>query len=328
MNKHTILSAYGIVVRSGNGGNGKISFRRERFVPLGGPDGGNGGNGGSVILQCDKSVDYLDIFKSRRHFYAGDGENGRGKMQYGKNAEDLCLNLPIGTQVYDEEDNLLVDLLEDGTQYIVAYGGKGGVGNMHLANSIDKAPLRTIPATPGEEKILNFRLKIIADVGLVGFPNAGKSSLINYLTNCKSLVGNYPFTTLTAHLGVLKKEDDSITLVDIPGLVAGASQGKGMGLDFLQNIERCRVLVYVLDGSHNYNQQYQQLRHELDSYDEEILKKPSIIVINKQDLMDDSMVTEALTAMGQYNKTVIVVNTIDGYNLNNLVHCLWELSTK
>ena len=328
MNKQTILSAYGIVIRSGNGGNGKISFRRERFVPFGGPDGGNGGNGGSVILKCDKKVDYLDIFKSRRHFYAHDGENGRGKMQYGKNGEDLYLYLPMGTEVYDEEDNLIIDLVENGTEYILAKGGQGGVGNMHLANSIDKAPLRTIPATPGEELIVNFRLKIIADIGLVGFPNAGKSSLINCLTNCKSLVGNYPFTTLTAHLGVFNYNNESITLVDIPGLVKGASEGKGMGMDFLQNIERCAGLAYVLDGSQDYENQYNQLHYEINNYDENILKKPFVIVINKQDLMDADQEKTAIATMEKYCPKIIVINTIDEYNINKLKDLLMGLMEK
>jgi GTP-binding protein len=328
MNKQTILSAYGIVIRSGNGGNGKISFRRERFVPFGGPDGGNGGTGGSVILKCDKKVDYLDIFKSRRHFYAQDGENGRGKMQYGKHGEDLYLYLPLGTEVYDAEDNLIIDLVENGMEYVLAKGGQGGVGNMHLANSIDKAPLRTIPATPGEELIVNFRLKIIADIGLVGFPNAGKSSLINCLTNCKSLVGNYPFTTLTAHLGVFNWKNQPITLVDIPGLVKGASQGKGMGMDFLQNIERCAGLAYVLDGSQDYENQYLQLIHEIQSYDEKILEKPFIIVINKQDLMDSDGENRAMEIMKKYCPDVVVINTNGEYNMNILKTMVGEVMEK
>jgi GTP-binding protein len=322
MNKQTILRASHIVIRSGCGGNGKVSFRRERFVPKGGPDGGNGGNGGSVILKADKTIDYLEIFKNRRHFYAENGHNGQGKMQYGKKGQDLYINLPLGTEVYDEDNQLIIDLINDGMEYIIAYGGKGGVGNMHLANSIDKAPRHTIPATPGEEKILSFKLKIIADIGLVGFPNAGKSSIINCLTNTNSLVGSYPFTTLTAHLGVLSKNNKSMTIVDIPGIVENASQGKGMGLEFLQNVERCHTLAIVLDGSLDYQYQYYHLIQELNMYNTEILKKKIIIIINKSDMLKEEKKKSILL---NWNYPVILVSVIDDNSINQLKNMLWDL---
>ena len=322
MNKHTILTAHNIVIRSGNGGNGKVSFRREKFVPKGGPDGGNGGNGGSVIIKADKSAEYLDIFSNRRHFYAPNGENGKNKMKYGKHGEDLYINLPLGTEIYDG-DELIDDLMEDGKELIIAYGGKGGIGNMHLANSTDKLPLHSIPPTEGEEKILTFKLKIIAHVGLVGFPNAGKSSLINCLTNCYSPVGNYSFTTLIAHLGVLKdNEDHSMTIVDIPGLIENCSQGKGMGIEFLQNVERCPILALVLDGSMDYRYQYTTLMEELKNYDEKILSKDIIIVINKMDLLDP---TGEIEAQKQWNYPVITISTSNYHNIEKLKEKLWEV---
>jgi GTP-binding protein len=322
MNKYSILSAHNIFIRGGSGGSGKVSFRRERFVPFGGPDGGNGGDGGSVILKCDKTLSYLDVFKNRRHFYGEDGESGRGKMQYGKKGEDLYIFLPRGTEVYDEEENLIIDLLEDGQEYIIAHGGNGGVGNMHLANSIDKAPRHSIPSTPGEEKYLSFQLKIIADVGLIGFPNAGKSSLINYLTNCKSLVGNYPFTTVMAHLGVLSKEDSSMTIVDIPGLIKDSSKGKGMGIDFLQNIERSKALAFVLNGSEDYSSQFGFLLEELNNYNPEILKKKFIIIINKSDLMS---LEDRQESIKNWDYPIILINTVDGENIDKLKDILWNL---
>lgn len=322
MNKYSILSAHNIFIKGGNGGHGKVSFRRERFVPFGGPDGGNGGDGGSVILKCDNSISYLDVFKNRRHFYGEDGQSGRGKMQYGKKGEDLYIYLPPGTEVYDEENNLIIDLMENGMEYTIASGGKGGVGNMHLANSIDKAPRHSIPPTLGEEKYVSFQLKIIADVGLVGFPNAGKSSLINGLTNCKSLVGDYPFTTVVAHLGVLSRQDKSMTLVDIPGLIRDSSKGKGMGIDFLQNIERCKALAFVLNGAQDYREQFKFLLEELANYNPKILEKQFIIVINKSDLMDQEEKKKSLTG---WNYPVVLINTMDGSNIDILENKLWNL---
>ena len=319
MNKYVMLSSGLIHIKSGSGGQGKVSFRREKCVPKGGPDGGNGGNGGSVILKCSQKVEYLDIFNERRHFIAADGENGQNKMKYGKNAEDCYIFLPIGTEVYDIQGNLLVDLVEQGQEYMVAKGGNMGIGNMHLATSIDRTPRHCIPPTPGEEREILCKLKIIADVGLVGIPNSGKSSLINCLTNCHSPVGDYAFTTTHAHIGTIVDGEDHVKIVDIPGLIPDCSKGKGMGIAFLQNVERAMIIAYVINGSEDYAEQYSMLQKEISNYSSEILEKKQILIINKLDLISQEKQKEIEDFFkNNSNLSVVFTSTVSGENIDKV----------
>jgi len=275
-----------IWVEGGHGGDGCISFRREKYVPRGGPDGGNGGDGGDVILEVDPNLNTLIDYVFKRHFKAGRGAHGKGKNQTGRKGEDIILKVPPGTLVY-EDDKLLGELLTPGDRLVVARGGKGGRGNAAFRSSTNQAPRVAEKGQPGEKKSLILELKLLADIGLVGYPNAGKSTLLRRLTDARPKVAAYPFTTLTPILGTLIGTNRHIVIADIPGIIDGAHMGKGLGIEFLRHIERTRLLLYVLDITQDPVNQFTALQDELREYNPLLLQKPYIIAINKIDLVPD-----------------------------------------
>jgi GTP-binding protein len=278
-----------IHVKSGNGGNGCISGRREKFVPRGGPDGGDGGTGGSVFLQSDVNVNTLLEYRYKRHFEAEDGGDGAGAKKHGKDGIDIVLPVPVGTQVWTIEDTprLLADLSRSNQRVCVASGGRGGRGNARFANSVTQFPLLAEAGEEAEEVPIRLELKLLADVGIIGKPNAGKSSLLAATSAAKPKVADYPFTTLEPVLGVVEHRDESFVMVDIPGLIEGASAGIGLGHDFLRHVERTRVLIHLLDGSSDDPiGDYHQINKELALHNKELMDKPQVIAINKIDLPD------------------------------------------
>lgn len=279
-----------ISVKAGKGGNGSVAFRREKYIPMGGPAGGDGGDGGSVILVADEGLRTLMDFRYKRHYQAENGEDGRGKKQYGSDGKDLTLRVPIGTLVKDEETGIvLCDLKLHGQAYVVARGGHGGKGNAKFANSIRRTPRFAEPGTKGESKEIILELKLIADVGLIGFPNVGKSTILASITSAKPKIANYHFTTLKPNLGVVSiGEGHSYVLADIPGLIEGASEGAGLGLEFLRHVERTKLLLHVIDASGQEDRDpvddFYKINDELKQYSEKLSQKEQIIVLNKMDL--------------------------------------------
>lgn len=280
-----------IFVRSGKGGDGCMSFRREKFIPKGGPNGGDGGDGGSVLLVGDKSIDTLLPVTHRPHYRATHGQQGKGSQMHGANGEDCIVKVPLGTLVrLEESGELLADISEDGQELIVAHGGKGGWGNEHFKSSTNQAPRETTQGEPIEEHVLNLELKLIADIGLVGLPNAGKSTFLSAISAARPKVADYPFTTLQPHLGIAELDTDRrLVVADIPGLIEGAADGAGLGHRFLKHIERTGVLLHLVDvmpvdGSNPINN-YKTIRDELERYSPELAAKEEIVVLNKIDLL-------------------------------------------
>ncbi len=277
-----------ITVIGGKGGDGCISFRREKYVPRGGPDGGDGGDGGDVCIIGDPNLSTLADLEYRRVYKAEDGENGKGKNRHGRDGKDLYIKVPLGTDVYDADTGEFIgSILSPDDRLTVAKGGKGGKGNARFATPTRRAPRIREKGKDGERRKLKLVLKLLADVGLVGFPNAGKSSLLRALTGAEPKIAEYPFTTLAPNLGVLKDEFASFTIADIPGIIEEAHRGKGLGLWFLKHIERSRILLFVLDVTDEPIKKYEILKNEIKNYKEEILLKPSLVVFNKIDLLSE-----------------------------------------
>jgi GTP-binding protein len=283
-----------INVFAGNGGNGCVGFRREKFIPLGGPDGGDGGAGGSVWIEADENLNTLVDFRHQRSFRAQRGENGMGSQRYGKGGEDLTITVPVGTVVINvETDEIIGDLTRHGQRLLVAQGGKGGLGNMHFKSSVNRSPRKALPGLPGEERTLKLELKLLADVGLLGFPNAGKSTFIRAVSAATPKVADYPFTTLYPNLGVVSVEPHrSFVIADIPGLIEGAADGAGLGSLFLRHVQRTRLLLHLVDMVPMEGgvealpaEQVRAIEHELRKYDPAMLEKPRWLVLNKADLM-------------------------------------------
>ncbi len=301
-----------IRVQAGNGGNGAVAFRREKSNPLGGPSGGDGGRGGDVVLEAQTRLSTLYDFRYRFEIKAGNGENGRGKDQYGAAAPDVVVALPVGTQVYDAETGeLVVDLDAPGKRFVVAAGGKGGRGNMHFATPYDRAPRRAEPGEPGEARDLRLELKLLADVGVVGYPNVGKSTFIAAVSRARPKIADYPFTTLTPNLGVASLgEGRSFVVADIPGIIEGAAEGAGLGLRFLKHVERTRVLLHVLapdpDPGRHPVSDYHALVKELAAFDPELAKRPVIVALGKMDLPDARAVfDETRDALAELGHTLL-----------------------
>ena len=281
-----------IYVKAGDGGNGALSFHTEKYITNGGPDGGDGGDGGDVILQAAQNLTSLQNFRFKHKFIGNNGAKGMGKKMYGKRGEDLIIGVPVGTVVKDvTTGEIIADLTEPGQKIVVAKGGKGGLGNMHYANSVRQAPQFATPGTAGEERELSIELKLIADCGLVGFPNAGKSTLLSVLTRAKPKIADYPFTTLEPVLGVVTKDDFSYVIADIPGIIENAHEGAGLGHDFLRHIERTRLLVHVVDlaGTDGRDpiEDFKTINNELEEFSLELASRPQIVVGNKCDGVTD-----------------------------------------
>ncbi len=277
-----------ISLKAGNGGSGSASFRREKFVEFGGPDGGDGGDGGSIMFEAERNLNTLIDYRYSQHFKAENGKPGSKRNKTGANGKDLILKVPIGTQIYEEDNNTIIyDFKKNKEKYLVASGGKGGLGNVRFKSSTNRAPRKKTNGKNGEEFWIWLQLKIIADVGIVGLPNAGKSSLLAALTRAKPKIANYPFTTLNPNLGVTYYDDKEVTLADIPGLVEGAHKGVGLGDKFLRHIERCKILLHLIDVTEdNLVDSYTKVRSELKSYDLSLSKKKEIIYFNKSDLVE------------------------------------------
>lgn len=316
-----------ITVTAGNGGDGCISFWRERFIEKGGPDGGDGGDGGSVILRALAQVDSLTNL-SKRIYKAQNGGHGLGKGMFGRNGADITVEVPRGTRVFDAESGeLLADLIEEGQTFVAAKGGEGGWGNVRYVTPTRQGPRFAEAGEKGEKRRLRLELMLLADVGLVGYPNAGKSSLLAALTHAHPKIANYPFTTLAPNLGVIERGPNAerITMADIPGIIEGAAQGKGLGLDFLRHIARTRVLLYVLDGSDNPVQTLQTLQSELRSYDPEILSKPAMVILNKTDLLLEEEVEQLLSELARFGLPVLPTAITEKQGLADLADALFAL---
>ena len=282
-----------IFIKAGNGGDGSPSFRREKFIEFGGPDGGDGGKGGSVILKAEQNLNTLIDYRYQQHHKAQRGENGSGQNRTGKGGENLILKVPLGTQVFEEDNKTLIyDFTKIGEEFVAANGGKGGLGNTRFKSSTNRAPRKFTKGTLGEEFIIWLQLKTIADIGIIGLPNAGKSSLLAAITNANPKIANYQFTTLNPNLGVASYDDKEITLADIPGLIEGAHEGTGLGTQFLKHIERCKSLLHLIDiTDKDLIKSYNQVKNELKNYSTELIKK-ELVVFNKIDLLDKNIVKE------------------------------------
>ena len=294
-----------IYIKAGNGGSGSASFRREKFVEYGGPDGGDGGNGGSIIVQSDRNLNTLIDFRYSQHFKAKHGKPGSKRNKTGANGEDLILKVPLGTQLYEEDNNTLIyDFTKNKEKYLVASGGKGGLGNVRFKSSTNRAPRKKTNGKPGEEFWIWLQLKVIADIGIIGKPNAGKSSLLAALTRAKPKIADYPFTTINPNLGVSYYGGKEVTLADIPGLVEGAHKGIGLGDKFLRHIERCKILLHLIDLSEdNLLNTYKKIKLELSNYDKNLIEKKEIIFFNKSDLLEDNEINKKLMEFKKKIKT-------------------------
>ena len=285
-----------INIKAGNGGAGSASFRREKFVEFGGPDGGDGGHGGSVIFVSDKNLNTLIDYRYQQHFEAERGQNGMGKKKTGKSGKDLILKVPVGTQILEEDNNTLIeDFTKSEQKKIIAKGGRGGLGNVRFKSSTNRSPRKKTDGSKGEDFWIWLKLKVIADIGIVGMPNSGKSSLLSVITNAKPKIANYPFTTTSPNLGVVSYNNKEITLADIPGLIEGAHEGIGLGDKFLMHIERCKNILHLIDITNdNLLENYSKIRKELFKYSSKLAKKKEIIVFNKIDMMNDEEIKKKI----------------------------------
>ena len=321
-----------ILISAGNGGDGAVTFRREKYVPKGGPSGGNGGNGGSVFIEAHHNLATLLDFRYRKKYSAGKGEPGGNSRKDGKNGKDVVIKVPVGTVIKDAESGkILYDLDEDGARVVAAKGGKGGKGNSNFATPTNQTPRFAEPGKPGEEKKIVLELKLIADVGLVGFPNAGKSTLISAISAARPKIADYPFTTLEPNLGIVQYKDyQSFTVADIPGIIEGAHEGKGLGLKFLRHIERTKVLVYLIDiTSENYEEDYKVLRNELKSYSRKLAQKPGLVVLSKSDLVEESEITKLLKKkLKKLDNKIHIISAATGSGIDKFLDLTWEMIQK
>ncbi|WP_338668010.1 GTPase ObgE [Pseudodesulfovibrio methanolicus] len=326
-----------IKVASGKGGNGCASLRREANVPKGGPDGGDGGKGGDVIFRGSGRLMSLYDFRLKRHYTARNGQSGMGRDRYGKAADDLIVDLPVGTLIFEiieEEDGtvheeLVADLVEDGTEIVICKGGDGGRGNLHFKSSVNRTPRYAEPGFPGEEKQLRLELKILADVGLLGLPSAGKSTFIAKVSAARPKIAAYPFTTLVPNLGVIENDDFTrMVIADIPGLIEGASEGRGLGITFLKHVERTRFLVHIL-AAEDVNRDdpadgYDLLNQELREYNAEMALKPQIKVINKIDTLSEEELADMKAKVAASGQTVYFISALTGEGVDELLAAMWS----
>lgn len=320
-----------IEVKAGDGGNGCISFRREKYVPYGGPDGGDGGNGGNIILKATKHLNTLIDYKYNKYFQAENGEHGKGKNKHGKKGKDLIILLPIGTTIIDQ-DNKVYELNKDEQEIIIARGGKGGRGNSHFSTPIFKTPRFAEKGQKGEFKKLKLILKLIADVGIIGLPNAGKSTLLSVISNAKPKIAPYPFTTIKPNLGVSIINKKSIVFIDLPGIIEGAHQGKGLGLLFLKHFQKAKIFLHLIDITQNYKQNYQTIINEIKLYSKQnnidLLSKPQIIALNKIDISNEQEITKAqkyFQKLAQKNTNIKAIIPISAYTTQNVHQLLQQV---
>ena len=310
-----------IFIKAGDGGSGSPSFRREKFIEFGGPDGGDGGKGGSIILKSERNLNTLIDYRYQQHFKAQRGGDGSGKNKTGRGGETLYLKVPVGTQVFEEDNKTMIyDFKKENEEFVVAIGGKGGFGNTRFKSSTNRAPKKFTKGNFGEEYWIWLQLKTIADIGIIGLPNAGKSSLLASLTKANPKIANYKFTTLNPNLGVSIYDDREITLADIPGLIEGAHEGVGLGIKFLKHIERCKSLLHLIDISEDdLIEAYNQVRNELGKYSKELLKKNEIVVLNKIDLLEKKQVDEKLKLIKKkIKKNIYTISTLQKNTLKQL----------
>ena len=307
-----------VFVKSGDGGDGCLSFRREKYIEFGGPDGGNGGKGGDIVVVGTKSLNTLVDYRFKKHFKAKKGRSGSGRNRTGSSGEDLTLKLPLGTEILIN-DEVIADVTSN-DKIILFPGGRGGKGNINFKSSTNRAPRKTTPGEKGYESDIVLRLKILADVGLVGFPNAGKSSLLRKISAAKPKVADYPFTTLEPKLGVVRVNDDEVVVADIPGLLSGAHKGNGLGFQFLKHIERCKSIIHLIDvTSEDLFSEYKTICEELDKYDQSIKKKQKVIALNKCDLITDNEIKKIKKNFeNKLQKNVYMISAISGYGIEKI----------
>ena len=316
-----------IYIKAGDGGSGSPSFRREKFIEFGGPDGGDGGKGGSVVLVSERNLNTLIDYRYQQHFKAERGGDGKGKNQTGKGGDNLYLKVPIGTQVFEEDNKTLIfDFKKEKEEYTAAIGGKGGFGNTRFKSSTNRAPRKFTKGLKGEDFWIWLQLKTIADIGIIGLPNAGKSSLLASITSANPKIANYKFTTLNPNLGVAVYDDKEITLADIPGLIEGAHKGVGLGTKFLKHIERCKTLLHLIDVTEkDLIRSYKQIRAELGKYSKSLLKKNEIIVLNKIDLFDKKKLDSKKKILsGKIKKKIYDLSTLDKSKISKIKSKLLE----
>tara|TARA_B100001559_G_C16486938_1_gene616511 strand:- start:1381 stop:2367 length:987 start_codon:yes stop_codon:yes gene_type:complete len=301
-----------IYIKAGNGGSGSASFRREKFIEYGGPDGGDGGNGGSIIFQSERNLNTLIDFRYLQHFKAEEGKSGSKRNKTGANGKDLIIKVPVGTQIFEEDNNTMIyDFTKNKDKYLVANGGKGGLGNVRFKSSTNRAPKKKTGGKIGEEFWIWLQLKVIADVGIIGLPNAGKSSLLASITRAKPKIASYPFTTLNPNLGVSYYDGKEVTIADIPGLVEGAHKGVGLGDKFLRHIERCKVLLHLIDlANENILENYLKIRKELSNYSDTLSKKKEMVIFNKSDLFDRKDIDKKLSKFKKKIKKKVEVISV------------------
>ncbi len=318
-----------IYVKAGDGGKGHVSFRREKFVPMGGPDGGNGGKGGDVILKVDPHMNTLLDFKYRNRYKAPNGNTGEKANRTGKSGNNVYIRVPAGTEILDiETEEVIADLTEAGQEFVVARGGIGGLGNAEFTTPTNQAPRYSQPGIPGEERNIRLELKLIADIGIVGLPNVGKSTLISVISAAKPKIADYPFTTLVPNLGIVSMgEGKSFTVADIPGLIEGAHEGKGLGIQFLRHVERTRALVFLIDAfSTSYTDDYLTLVNELNKYNPEMKHKKKIICISRVDALDnDSRKAVEKTKFKGYGGKPIMLSSVSHENVEKLKREMWRV---
>lgn len=332
--RYSFVDEAKIFVQSGAGGHGSGSFRRERCIEFGGPDGGNGGDGGDVVLIADSNVNTLVAFRYQKHFRARNGESGKGRCMFGARGDDIILRVPVGTEVYDSESGeLMAELSEHGQKNILIQGGQGGIGNVFFKSSVNQAPRKAMPGFEGKAKWIRLSMKLLADVGLLGKPNAGKSSFLRATTNSQAKVANYQFTTLAPNLGVIDIDRDKYSgfvVADLPGLIEGAAEGRGLGIDFLKHVEKCEILLHMIDVSNKtvdqIVQDYEMIHKELNEYDELLREKDEVIALNKIDICYDKeflkKIKERMSKIGEKDKKVFLISTATKEGLRDLIFYL------
>lgn len=316
-----------IFVRSGNGGAGCVSFRREKYIPKGGPDGGDGGRGGDVVFECAGGLNTLIDFRYQQHFKAKTGQHGMGRNRHGGGADPLVIKVPVGTQIFEEDkETLIADFTKIGQRFIIAKGGNGGWGNTHFKSAVNQAPKRANPGQDGQERWVWLRLKLISDAGLVGLPNAGKSTFLASVSRAKPKIADYPFTTLTPNLGVVQVDGKEFVLADIPGLIEGAHEGVGLGTRFLGHVERAGILLHLIDGTQeDVVSAYETIRHELEAYSDELAGKDEVIALNKCDALLEEDIKARIKALKKATgKDVFAISAVAGDGIQEVLRRLWK----